>query len=286
MFAEIVWDPDRNLFVVPYVNHPVTWYGFLFAIGFLVGFFLIRKMFTEFLDNPNRPTSETRLEAVQLTDRLAILVGFGAILGARLGHVFFYDWSYYKAHPLSILKIWEGGLASHGGVMGAMAALIIFVLLSRRQAPQLNFLAVLDAIVIPAAFAGGCIRIGNFINQEISGTPTSLPWGVTFLHPLGGIPGVPVHPVQIYESVFYFLVFLFLMFLWRRNKKTLGLGELSGWFFFLVFGFRFVIEYLKMPQNEVFDVKGWFTMGQLLSIPFIIIGALLLIRYYYVRKKR
>lgn len=287
MLAEIVWNPDRNLFVIPYLNHPITWYGFLFALGFLAGFFFIKKIFSDFLSAPGKQPAETELEASRLTDRLAILVGLGGVIGARLGHVFFYDWSYYKNHLGHILKIWEGGLASHGGALGAFIALIIFVLLSRKHYRQLTFLAVLDAITIPAAFAGGCIRIGNFINQEITGKPTNLPWGVTFLSPVDGPRGIPLHPVQLYESFFYFLVFLFLLLLWKQNKKTLGLGVLSGWFFFLVFGFRFVIEYFKMPQNVSFDAKGWLTMGQLLSIPFILFGVLLLIRNFaYVRKKR
>jgi phosphatidylglycerol---prolipoprotein diacylglyceryl transferase len=285
MLLEIVWNPNRNIFVIPYLNHPVTWYGFLFACAFLVGFFLIRHMFTAFLRDPYKEESATRLEAIQLTDRLTTLVVLGGLIGARFGHVFFYEWSHYRFHLVNILKIWEGGLASHGGAIGVLIALLIFVLLSHRATPQLTFLAVLDAVVVPAAFAGGCIRIGNFINQEITGIPTHLPWGVIFMRPLDGSPGVAVHPVQLYESLFYFLVFLGLFSLWNHNKKTLGSGELSGWFFLLIFGFRFLIEYLKMPQNEVFDVQGWMTMGQVLSLPFILLGLFLLGRFY-VKKKR
>ena len=280
LLAEFFWDPNRNFFVVPYINHPVTWYGFLFAMGFLVGYFLIRKIFADFLANPSQPIAESKLQAIQLTDRLAVFVILGTVIGARLGHVFFYGWSYYSAYPLNIFKIWEGGLASHGGAIGVLIGLIIFFILSRKQAPKLTFLALLDAVVIPTAFVGGCIRIGNFLNQEITGIPTKMPWAVVFMHPIDGLPGIPVHPVQLYESIFYFFVFVVLITIWLRNKQTIGLGHVSGWFFLLVFGFRFMIEYLKMPQNEAFDVEGWFMMGQLLSIPFILFGAFLLIRTY------
>src|SRR5262249_26035814 len=147
------------------------------------------------------------LLAYQLTDRLSVLIAAGVVVGARLGHVFFYDWPYYKTHPKSILKIWEGGLASHGGAIGALIGLVIFILMSKKQAQKLTFLAVLDALAVPTPLAGGLIRIGNFMNQEITGIPTSMPWAVTFRHPVDGLPGVPVHPVQLYEALFYFLVF-------------------------------------------------------------------------------
>ena len=166
-------------------------------------------------------------------------------------------------------------------------ALLIFVGITHKTWPKFTFLVVLDAIVMPSAFIGGCIRIGNFINQEITGIPTSLPWGVIFVRPMDGIAGIPLHPTQLYESFFYFLVFLGLSTLWVCNRRLLGKGVLSGWFFLLVFGFRFMIEYLKMPQNEHFDTEHWLRMGQLLSLPFIAFGAFLLVRYYvFTRKKR
>lgn len=280
MLAEFVWNPDRNIFIIPYIDHPVTWYGFLFALGFLVGIFLIRKMLADFLDSPATPRSKTEILAAQLTDRGAIFVILGGVIGARLGHVFFYDWPFYRSHPQEIFKIWQGGLASHGGAIGILIALFIMARLARRHFPQLTFLTCLDILVVPTACAGGFIRIGNFINQEITGIPTTVPWGVIFLRPLDGLPGVLVHPVQLYESLFYFLVFAFLLVVWHRDKKSLGAGSLSGWFFLLVFGYRFLIEYLKMPQNERFDVQSWLTMGQLLSVPFALVGLYLLVRGY------
>lgn len=285
MFAELVWNPDRNFFVIPYLNHPITWYGFLFALSFLVGYFLVRTMFTHFLADPARQASAIQFDATMATDRLALLITLGAVIGARLGHVFFYGWNYYQTHLFDILKVWEGGLASHGGALGAFIALSIFVLSMRKRQPRLKFLVVLDALVIPSAFFGCCVRIGNFINQEITGLPTTVPWGVTFMRSMDGTSGISVHPVQLYESLFYFSVFILLLILWMRDKQILGLGLLSGWFFLLVFGFRFVIEYLKVPQNKLFDIEKVLKMGQLLSLPFIFLGLFLLIRHYcYVRK--
>ncbi len=285
MLCNFVWDPDRVFFIIPYLRHPVMWYGVLFALGFIVGYFLVRKILANFLTTWNLSEAEAEKEALRLTDQGIVIIVIGALLGARLGHIIFYGWHYYKEHPLDVFKVWEGGLASHGGAIGVLIALIIFVWMNRKQEPRLTLLMVLDLVVIPTAFVGCCIRIGNFINQEITGIPTSLPWGVTFLHPIDGIRGVPLHPVQLYEALFYLLVFFFLLTLWLRDRRTLGTGLITGWFFLLVFGFRFMVEYLKMPQNEAFDANGWIKMGQLLSIPFALAGIGLLINYY-ARKKR
>ena len=285
MLCNFVWDPDRVFFVIPYLNHPVMWYGLLFALGFIVGYFLVRKILADYLTTQNVSPEDSKKEALRLTDQGIVMIIIGALVGARLGHVFFYSWDYYAQHPFDILKIWEGGLASHGGAVGVLIALALFVWVHRKRTPPITFLMVLDLVVIPTAFVGFCIRIGNFINQEITGVPTSLPWGVIFLHPIDGVRGVPLHPVQIYESLFYLCVFFFLLALWRRDRRTIGTGLLGGWFFFFVFGFRFVIEYLKMPQNEAFDTSGWIKMGQLLSIPFILAGIFLLVNHY-ARTKR
>lgn len=280
-FGNLIWDPDRNFFVLPYIGHPVTWYGLLFAFGFMVGYFLIRKIFTDFLAGGRLSEAEAKDDAARLTDRLSMFVVLGTIIGARLGHVFFYGWPYYRERPFEIFKVWEGGLASHGGAAGVFIGLLLFIWWNRKAYKRLTFLAVLDALVVPTAFVAGCIRIGNFINQEITGIPTDLPWGVIFMHPVDGVPGIPIHPVQLYESAAYFAVFAFLFTVWRQRAYRIGFGLLSGWFFTLVFGFRFIIEFLKMPQSEWLDVNSPVTMGQLLSIPFILSGIGLLIFYYF-----
>lgn len=284
-FAFFVWDPDRNLFVIRGINHPVTWYGLLFATGFLGGYFLARTLFFHTLLQQGIKEDKAKKIATHLTDRLTLFVIIGTLIGARLGHVFFYDWTYYRMHLIDIFKIWEGGLASHGAAIGILVALICFVVFSRKEYPFLTWLMALDAIVIPTAFAGGCIRVGNFLNQEILGTPTTLPWGVIFLHPVDGIAGVPLHPVQIYEALFYFAICFGLFFLWSRRGKTIGQGLLAGLFFILVFGFRFAIEGLKLPQSTLIDESASLNMGQWLSLPFILFGAFLLAAYLKRRVK-
>lgn len=278
------WDPNRVLFVIPGLNHPLSWYGLLFTVGFLVGYFFMRSAFRLHLLAQKMRKEEAGKLSMVLVDRLSFLAVLGTLVGARLGHIFFYGWPYFRAHPLEMLKIWEGGLASHGAAIGLLGALLIFRLWNRRIAPSVTFLVTLDAFVIATAFAGGCIRLGNFINQEILGTPTHLPWGVIFLHPLGGPVGVPLHPVQLYEAVAYFAIALFLYFLWKSKRAVLGRGGLSGWFFTLVFGFRFFAEFFKLPQSEVIH-EELFRMGQWLSLPFIL-GGLLLLGFSIRREKR
>lgn len=274
--ATIVWNPDRIFFVVPYLRHPVTWYGVLFAFGFLIAYFLVKMLFSNQIKKRIDNQVEVSLLATVLTDRLAMLSIIATVLGARLGHVFFYDWPIYSQQPLSILKIWEGGLASHGAAVGMLVALVLFTLFHRRKYPFMTFLVTLDAVVVASAFVGGCIRIGNFMNQEILGLPTKLPWGVIFLRPMDGPAGIPLHPVQLYEAFFYFLVFVVLWLVWKQSKKSLGAGLLTGLFLVMVFTFRFLIEFVKLPLSQLLDERATFNMGQLLSIPFVLLGIYLL----------
>jgi phosphatidylglycerol:prolipoprotein diacylglycerol transferase len=278
IFSFLVWDPDRNFIVLPYVNHPITWYGILFACSFFIGYLLVRHILRKHLENFGLKDCDAKSQATTLSDRLAFLSVLGTVIGARLGHILFYEWSFYREHPLNSLKIWEGGLASHGGALGILVALSLFIWMQhRKKQVPLTILAVLDAIVIPASFVGSCIRIGNFSNQEILGMPTDVPWGVIFLHPIEGVAGIPLHPAQLYESFFYFFTSLFLFFLWKRVKK-IGAGILAGSFFFLIFGFRFFIEFFKLPQSQFSFESGFLNMGQILSIPFVLLGILLLFR--------
>ena len=214
---------------------------------------------------------------------MLLIVSF-SVIGARLGYIFFYGWPMYKAHPEAIFNIREGGLASHGGAIGAIFAIFLVVKWLKARFPKLTFLAILDGVVVAAPLAGAWIRIGNFFNQEITGTATSLPWGVNFLHPLDRYVGV-VHPVQLYESIFYFALFALMYTIWRKRGKELGSGFLTGIFFIELFTFRFLIEYLKSHQGEVLPETFWIKMGQLLSLPFICIGLFLLTRYYRQREK-
>lgn len=194
----------------------------------------------------------------------------GTIIGARLGHVFFYEWPRYREHWVDIFKVWEGGLASHGGTLGVLIALWLFHFTTKRYLP-FSLLNWIDIVSIPTAFVGCCIRIGNFINQEILGTQTTLPWGVIFGNPADGSVPEPRHPVQLYESLTYFATFIFLLILWKKYHALKRPGLVSGLFFIIVFGSRFIFEVWKQPMSLMLD-ESFIQTGQLLSIPFILLG--------------
>ena len=213
---------------------------------------------------------------LQLTDKMLWFILLGILIGARLGHVLFYDWTYYSAHPEKIIKIWEGGLASHGGTIGVMLSLYLYYRLVLPSYPEITLAKLFDMVVIPTALVAFFIRLGNFFNQEITGTSSTLPWAIVFGHPAEGRPNTPRHPVQLYEAFVYLGIFFLLWAIWKR-KAYLKPFFITGLFFFLVFTSRFLIEFLKMPQNGIFDQQGFLQTGQLLSIPFIILGIILMI---------
>lgn len=252
------------------ISWPVTirWYGMMFAIGFILGVYIISKIFKH--------------EGVKQSwvDSLFVYVILCTVIGARLGHVFFYAWDYYSQNPGEILKVWHGGLASHGGAIGILLGMFLY----SWKVTKRNVLWTLDRLVIPVAMVGGLIRMGNLFNHEIYGDPTNLPWGFRFIENLdawmqGAQPifSVPSHPTQIYEALCYFALFGLLMFLyWKRNAGERQ-GLITGVFFVILFTARFLIEYIKNPQED-FEVGMILNMGQILSIPFIIAGIILWIR--------
>lgn len=213
--------------------------------------------------------------AYMLVDQLTWFVVAGTVIGARLGHVLFYDLPRYKNDPLSIFKVWEGGLASHGGAIGVLIGLYFYQKMIKKQNPEFSFIVILDLIVVPTAFTAFCIRMGNFFNQEILGYSTNVPWGIIFGDPIDGGAIVPRHPVQLYEAFAYLGIFIFLWFYWRQKREVLKKGTLSGLFFILIFGSRFLIEFFKTPQSLIFHETVLQT-GQYLSIPFIALGFFLL----------
>jgi prolipoprotein diacylglyceryl transferase len=187
----------------------------------------------------------------------------GTLLGARLGHVLFYDPGYYLNHPLEILYLWEGGLASHGAVLGILLAIFLY----SRFRPDESFLWICDRVGMAVPFSGCLIRLGNFFNSEILGTPSDVPWAVVFAR----VDAIPRHPVQLYESLSYLLVFIAQYHFFKRNHGQPPLGELFGRFFVGVFGVRFVLEFFKEEQAS-FALGGILTMGQWLSIPAVAAG--------------
>ncbi len=207
-----------------------------------------------------------------LGEKALVYAIIGAVVGARLADVFFYqDLGWISKDPLSIFKIWEGGLASHGGTLGALLGLYIFTKKEKALMPGLSFLGFLDFVCLPSSIVAGCIRIGNFFNQEILGTHTNVPWGVVFGHPIDGSAPAIRHPVSLYESFFYFSLAVILFFYSRKCLNGKKQGSLVGVFLVLVFGFRFLIEFFKEEQSSLMHFN-FLTMGQILSVPLICIG--------------
>ncbi|MBS3904560.1 MAG: prolipoprotein diacylglyceryl transferase [Simkania sp.] len=274
MIGYLTWDPPRELLPwnIPFLDRPILWYGFLFALGFFLGYLVFCYLLHR--------EGISYKKANEIAEQFLLYIGLGAIIGARLGDVFFYQNPHqWLAEPLEILYIWQGGLSSHGAAVGILIALIFLTRrLKRRFKVSISFLKVLDYTVIPVALAGACIRIGNFINQEILGRPTELPWGIIFLHPADGSLITPRHPVQLYESAGYLVLFFLLLWLFKNKEFFLRTGKISGLFLVLLFGFRFFVEVFKEEQSMLLAPDFPFTMGQLLSIPLVLLGSYLLAR--------
>lgn len=273
-FLSIIWDVDPTLFAFPdwvplLSGHEVRWYGFLFTLGFVFGYFIMQKIF--------------KIEKMgeNALDRVTTYMFIAVVIGARLGHFLFYEPDYYLSNPIEILKIWEGGLASHGAAIGILIALYFFA-----KKEHKTFIWILDRIVIVVALAGCLIRTGNLMNSEIFGHVTDLPWGFEFVR--SGEPntiGVPRHPTQIYEGLMYLVTFFILAFSYfKKNMGNKQPGFLFGLFLILVFGSRFLIEFLKEPQVE-FESTMVLNMGQLLSLPFLITGIIILFWGFYKKPK-
>jgi prolipoprotein diacylglyceryl transferase len=191
----------------------------------------------------------------------------GTVIGARLGHCLFYNPDYYLSHPLEILMVWKGGLASHGAAIGILTAIYLFV----KKRPKFTYLWVMDRIVITVALAAFFIRMGNLFNSEIVGKPTDLPWGFVFT----SIDNIPRHPAQLYEAIAYLIIFFILFFQYKKQKENIRDGFLFGEFLIGIFGFRFFVEFIKENQS-LFENSMSLNMGQILSIPLVILGIYLL----------
>ena len=266
MLDFITWTADPAIFSI--FSREIRWYGLFFAIGFLIGYQIEDKIFK----HDKAPEG--------WVDKIFIYTIIATVIGARLGHCLFYGWDYYSQHPIEILKIWEGGLASHGGAIGIIIAILIY----SKKVTHKNPLWAFDRLVIPTALVGALIRRGNLMNHEIYGHPTHLPWGFRFIENITAwrqgmepIFSAPSHPTQIYEALCYFIIFLLLMYMYWKKNAGQRQGLIFGVFLVGVFFSRFCIEFLKNNQEE-FEENMILNMGQLLSIPFVIFGIYLIIR--------
>lgn len=263
----INWDISPEIFNLGGIS--IRYYGLLFAVAFILGYKVEEKMF--------------KSEGLPMAwlDKLWLYVAIATIVGARLGHCIFYDWAYYSQHPLEmILPVrfspefkFTGyqGLASHGAAIGIIAGLWYY----SRKVSKKSIFWILDRAVIPIALAGFFIRTGNLMNSEIVGLPTNMPWGFRFMNSDLPNPELPRHPAQLYEAICYLFSFFVLMYLyWRTNVKK-KMGFIFGAFLILIFSARFIIEFVKEVQ-EPWEAGMALNMGQILSIPFILVGIFML----------
>lgn len=260
MLTHITWSLDPSIF--PGIQF-MRWYGLCWAIGLLLGLHFLRKGLDEDKESFD-------------VDKLTVYLVLGILIGARLGHILFYEPQFYWQHPEALLPFrlnpfeFTGfqGLASHGGVIGTFIALHLFC-----RKYQQKHLFILDRLVIPGAILGAFIRLGNFMNSEILGAPSEVPWAVVFTR----VDNVPRHPAQLYEALFYLLIFFVLLDLKRSERFKSRQGSLFGAGLGLVFLLRFLIEFIKEDQ-VAFEGSMMLNMGQILSIPMVVIGLYFVLR--------
>lgn len=258
-FLQIRWNINPEIFHIG--GFGLRYYSLMFVLAFVFSYYLLSHIFKK--ENvPHR-----------LLDKLLLYVFIGTLAGARLGHTLFYEFGYYKDHLLEIIlpfTVTNGhfeftgyqGLASHGGAIGILIAVALYC-----KKYKQSFLWVMDRLVIVVALAGFFIRVGNFFNSEIIGKPTNLRWGVIFER----IDLIPRHPAQLYEALSYLLIFGVLWLIYKSKAMASSKGFLFGLFLILVFTARFLIEFVKENQ-EPFESALPLNLGQLLSLPFILIG--------------
>lgn len=273
MLASIVWNVDPEIVTLGPVV--LRWYGIMWAIGFLVGYSIEEKVY-----NRERMPEENM-------EKLFLYMLIGTVIGARLGHCFFYDWEYYSRHLTEVLCVWKGGLSSHGGACGILLALYIF---SRKVAHK-SYMWVMDRIVLAVAICGACIRFGNLMNHEIYGHPSDVSWAFQFITNIhawqnGADPiySLPSHPTQIYEMLYCLITFAVVMFLyWKTNARKFE-GFIFGVFLIGIFLTRFLLEFIKNNQESFEDAMA-LNMGQLLSVPLILWGIYLLVKSFSAIRK-
>jgi phosphatidylglycerol:prolipoprotein diacylglycerol transferase len=256
----IHWNPDPE--IINIFGIPVRYYGLLFVSGLILCIYILRWIYKR----ENIPSENL--------EKLSIYCMIGILAGARLGHCLFYEPSYYLSHPLEMILpvtfpagggvkfIGYQGLASHGGAFGLLIALYFY---SRKT--KHSMIDTLDLIAVVAALECGFIRLGNFMNSEIIGIPATKPWSVIFER----VDNLPRHPAQLYEAISYFIIFTIMMILYKKMRARFKNGFFFGLATVLCFTARFIIEFVK--ENQVgFENGMTFNMGQLLSLPYLVLG--------------
>lgn len=266
IFNAIHWNIDQEIFKIG--SFGLRYYSLCWLLAFAASYIIMLKVFKR----------EGRTQ--EDLDKLSIYIFVGTLLGARIGHCLFYEFSYYIQHPLEMILpfssksgSWEftgfAGLASHGGAIGILIALYLYA-----RKTKTNFVWIADRLVLVVPIAGAFIRIGNFFNSEILGKAAdpNLPWAVIFEQE----DKIPRHPAQLYEAIGYILLFFVLWVMYQKNSNPKP-GLLFGIFLVVLFTIRFFVEFVKENQ-EAFENDMFINMGQLLSIPFILVGLYLIAR--------
>lgn len=268
----ITWNVEPEIFSIGSLS--VRWYGLLWAVGIWLALMIVQRIYK------NEKLPENWL------DKLFMYTVIGTIVGARLGHCFFYEWkelaepvtflgitfnygNYYLSHPWELLYVWRGGLASHGGAIGILVAMYFY----NKNVSKKGYIWIFDRLVIGVAVAGASIRLGNLMNSEIYGSATSLPWGFIFVQ---DGQTEPMHPTQIYEMIYCLVTFAVTWWLYWKKEAYKKTGLIFGVFLIGIFGTRFMLEFIKLNQ-EAFEAGMILNMGQILSIPFILWGIWLII---------
>jgi len=229
----------------------VYWYGMLFAGAILAGLEYMKWVYRQ------------ESKDVDELETMFLYITIGIVVGARLGHCLFYDPTFYFAHPMKIFAVWEGGLASHGGGLGVIIALYLYV-----KKYKLNYMWLLDRVAIPTALFGFFVRMGNFMNSEIVGKPSEVPWAIVFSR----VDMLPRHPAQLYEAISYLSIFIVLTLIYKFKRERLNHGFLFGLFLVLVFSVRILVEFVKVKQADYDTSFLMMSTGQALSVPFLLIG--------------
>ena len=270
-----IWDIDPTILHLGPLQ--LRWYGLLFVGSFFLGLMILQWIYKREGKNPDE------------LDNFLIYVLVGTVIGARLMHCFAYEPEFYLSHPLEIFKVWKGGLASHGGLIGVVVALYAFSKkysfkytwsdnkrdiqpLAKQGYSSISFWWLLSRVTMPGALTAAFVRFGNLFNSEILGLPSDKPWAIIFAR----VDMVPRHPVQLYEAFSYLFLLLILVTLYRKVSSNFATKILPGIFFTYMFTARFLLEYTKTRQAD-YTTSLPFTTGQMLSVPFILLGLIWLL---------
>ena len=256
LLSYITWSVDPDIFKIPGLDWPIRWYGLMWALGLIASQQIMYYIFKV----EGRPDKDI--------DTLTIYIVLATLIGARLGHFLFYDIDVYWKDPLSILLPPYAGLASHGGAIGILIGLYLYC-----RKLNYNYLWMVDRLVIVVCVTGAAIRIGNLLNSEILGKETTVPWAFIFTD----YDNVPRHPAQLYEAIYCLLLFGLLFYLWKVKRSVVSNGFMFSIFLIVLWSLRFVDEFFKINQ-ETFEDSLMLNMGQILSIPLVIAGIVLLIK--------